>query len=88
MTKPPDRIAVAPVARRKQRLPAKILIAFHHACDQGDIEVARSLLGVLESVVRRLPTIPNGRENRAWEGDLVAAYERLWQMQHPGSLDS
>jgi hypothetical protein len=60
----------------------KILIAFHHACDQGDIEVARCLLDVLAYMVHRPPAGLEGRERRIKES-LVAAYERLWQLLHP-----
>ena len=42
-------------ARYTRRLSDHVLIAFHHACDQGDIEVARRLLDVLEFMVRRPP---------------------------------
>ena len=34
--------------RYSRRLSDKILIAFHHACDQGDFEVAEQLLHILE----------------------------------------
>ena len=66
--------------RYTRRLSDHVLIAFHHACDQDDIEVARSLLDVLEFMARRRRT-PGGRERRA-EENLVAAYERLWHIQH------
>ena len=67
--------------RYTRRLSDHVLIAFHHACDQGDIEVARCLLDVLEFMVRRPSRGPRGRERRA-EESLVAAYERLWHIQH------
>jgi hypothetical protein len=41
--------------RYTRRLSDHVLIAFHHACDQGEIEVARRLLDVLEFIVRRPP---------------------------------
>ena len=67
--------------RYTRRLSDHVLIAFHHACDQGDIEVARCLLDVLEFMVRRPPRVPGERERRA-EESLVAAHERLWQIRH------
>jgi hypothetical protein len=70
--------------RTSRRLPDKILIAFHHACDQGDFEVARGLLGVLELIITRLAVLPEARERRS-EHSLVAAYERLWALTHPMS---
>ena len=39
--------------RYTRRLSDHVLIAFHHACDQGEIEVPRRLLDVLEFMVRR-----------------------------------
>ena len=68
--------------RRTRRLSDYVQIAFHHACDQGDTEVARSLLDVLEFMVRHPRRSHNGIERRAQEC-LVAAHERLWHIQHP-----
>ena len=51
---------VSPV-RYTRRLSDHVLIAFHHACDQGDIEAARRLLDVLEFMVRRPPRGPGWR---------------------------
>jgi hypothetical protein len=65
-----------------RRLTDKILIAFQHACDQGDIKVAGALLDVLEFMSARRPNLPTGGERRAKE-TLVAAHERLWQLRHP-----
>jgi hypothetical protein len=61
-----------------RRLSDKILVAFHHACDQGEIETAGHLLSVLEFAMKRTP----GRDRRAQDG-LVAAHERLWPLRHP-----
>jgi hypothetical protein len=65
----------------KRRLSDTILIAFHQACDQPDIEVAWELLNVLEFMAMRQPKLPAGVERRAQES-LVAAHERLWQIRH------
>jgi hypothetical protein len=70
----------AQAPRYTRRLSDKILIAFHHACDQGDLEVAEQLLAVLEMVVTRRPAVPNRRHDT---GSLVAAHERLWYLRHP-----
>jgi hypothetical protein len=67
--------------RYSRRLSDKILIAFHHACDQSDLIVAEQLLHVLETMLRRAPTVPDGSRRRNAES-LVAAYERLWHLQH------
>jgi hypothetical protein len=70
----------------RRRLSDEIFVAFHHACDQGDIEIASSLLDVLEFMALRPTAGPGGRERRTQES-LVAAYERLWQLQHPKAWD-
>ncbi len=70
------------VPRYTRRLSDKILIAFHHACDQADFEVAESLLQVLEMMVTRRPLTPDGTRRRSMES-LVAAHERLWHLRHP-----
>jgi hypothetical protein len=71
--------AVAP--RQTRRLSDKILIAFHQACDQEDLEVAEQLLHVLELMLTRRPTAPDHQRRRNMEG-LVAAHERLWHLRH------
>ena len=74
----------APMPRYTRRLSDKILIAFHQACDQRDVEVAAALLGVLEAMSTRTPNLPGGRERRTIES-FVAAHERLWQIRHPAT---
>lgn len=68
--------------RYTRRLSDKILIAFHHACDQGDFEVAEQLLRVLETMVMRRPNVPDVNRRKNIES-LVAAHERLWHLRHP-----
>jgi hypothetical protein len=70
--------------RYSRRLSDKILIAFHQACDQGDFEVAKQLIQLLEMMLTRRP--PDGNRRRNTE-TLVAAHERLWYLNHPGSDD-
>jgi hypothetical protein len=72
--------------RYTRRLTDKILIAFHQACDQADIEVAEKLLNTLELLVRRPPPNQDGRERRVRE-TLVAAHERLWHIRNPADWD-
>jgi hypothetical protein len=74
-----------PVPRYTRRLSDKILIAFHQGCDQADVEVARRLLDILDVMVQRSPVGREGGERRIKES-LVAAHERLWQMQHPEAV--
>lgn len=68
--------------RYTRRLSDKILIAFHHACDQGDFEVAENLLRVMELMLGRRTQTPDANRRRSME-TLVAAYERLWYLRHP-----
>ncbi len=77
-------IAVSGAPRYSRRLSDKILIAFHHACDQGDFEVAEQLLHILEMMLTRRPLTPDGTRRRNMES-LVAAHERLWYLRHPNS---
>jgi hypothetical protein len=65
-----------------QRLSDKILVAFHQACDEADFEVAEGLLGVLEGMLKRHPTMVDNRRVHD-VNTLVAAHERLWQLRHP-----
>lgn len=74
--------AGASAPRYSRRLSDKILIAFHHACDQGDYEVAEQLLHVLEMMLRRRVLSPDLNRRRSMDS-LVAAHERLWYLRHP-----
>lgn len=77
-------VGLAGAPRYSRRLSDKILIAFHHACDQGDLEVAEQILHVLEMMLTRRPLSPDGSRRRNMES-LVAAHERLWHLRHPGA---
>ncbi len=70
------------VPRHSRRLSDKILVAFHHACDVMDLEVADQLLRLLETMTTRRPRPEDGNRRRSIEG-LVAAHERLWHLRHP-----
>src|SRR3954466_13215914 len=72
--------------RYSRRLSDKILIAFHHACDQADFEVAEQLLRILEMMLTRRPVSPDTNRRRNMES-LVAAHERLWHLRHPDTPD-
>lgn len=72
--------------RYTRRLSDKILIAFHHACDQGDFEVADELLRILEMMLTRRPVTPDVNRRKNMES-LVAAHERLWLLRHPEAQD-
>ncbi len=64
-----------------RRLSDKIAIAFHNACDEGDVEVAERLLAVLERMINPPLGPPNGSYRRS-KDSLVAAHERLWLLRH------
>jgi hypothetical protein len=74
-----------PAPRYTRRLSDKILIAFHHACDQDDIYVAEELLGVLDFMTKRDFRFP-GRIDRRLKESLIAAHERLWQLRRPANV--
>lgn len=64
-----------------RRLSDKILIAFHHACDERDLEVARQLLKILEVVVNS-QKMPAERNRRREVESLVGAHHRLWNLRN------
>lgn len=67
---------------RHRRLSDKVLIAFHHACDTSDFEVAKRLLDLLEIMLARRLIHADHNRRRSIEG-LVAAHERFWHLRHP-----
>jgi hypothetical protein len=72
--------------RRPRRLSGTIFVAFHSACDQGELEVAGSLVQVLEHVIKR-PMAAGMRQRYGEIEALVASYERLWYLRHRNELD-
>jgi hypothetical protein len=68
--------------RYSRRLSDKILLAFHHACDQADYEIAEQLLRILENMLTRRTVPPDANRRKSIES-LVAAHERLWHLRHP-----
>ena len=77
-------VLAAPAQRHSRRLSDKILVAFHHACDQGDLEVADQLLRILEAYITRRPLTADGNRRRKLD-NLVAAHERLWHLRRVGT---
>jgi hypothetical protein len=67
--------------RQGRRLSDKILVAFHHACDAQDLDVAESLLKTLETMLTRRGVPAEQNRRKALE-NLVAAHERLWHLRH------
>jgi hypothetical protein len=74
--------AVSGAPRYSRRLSDKILLAFHHACDQADYEIAEQLLRILENMLTRRTVPPDVNRRKSIES-LVAAHERLWHLRHP-----
>jgi hypothetical protein len=73
--------------RHARRVSDHILIAFHQACDQGELEVAGLLLSALEMLIAA-PRLPySGRDPRHETEILAAADERLWDLRHPESVE-
>ncbi len=75
-------VALPATPRHTRRLSDKILVAFHQACDTGELDVAEQLLVILEKMMGRRPTANEGNRRRNMES-LVAAFERLWHLRHP-----
>jgi hypothetical protein len=77
----PAMTSPSPTIRYTKRLADKILVAFHHACDQRSYWVAWQLLHVLEVMAMRKSFIP--ADARRIRQSLVAAHEWLWQLRNP-----
>ncbi len=69
--------------RQSRKLADRVLIAFHQACDQGELEVARRLLDIYEFMALRRESAGDASRRRAMDA-LVAGHERLWHLRHPG----
>lgn len=80
----------APVSRQQRQLPERILVAVHQACDLLDLDVAGSLLQVLEVVLMQpqpgLKQVPKGSSKRVIEG-MIAAHARLWHLRHANDVE-
>jgi hypothetical protein len=73
-----------PEPGRHRRLFDRILLTFHSACDQEDIEVALELLDVLDFMAQRNQPLRLSAGDCNDNQALVAAHERLWLLLHPG----
>lgn len=74
-------VQVGTAPRQSRRLPERILVAAHQACDLGDLDIAAQLLTILETVIgQRGGTVDPGRR-RVMES-LIAAHQRLWHLRH------
>jgi|GEM_PF-1677959 len=66
--------------RQTRRLPERILVAAHQACDIGDLDVAAQLLSILETVISQSRGAPDPARRRVMES-LIAAHQRLWHLR-------
>jgi hypothetical protein len=57
----------------------KVLAAFHLACDQSDLPVAKALLRILDTLAMQRPMPEDSRKKRTME-QLVAAHARRWHL--------
>lgn len=77
----PASSSFSPARRHTRRLEDKLLVAFHHACDVNDLEIAAQVLNVLELMLGRRPIAGDSFRRRAMES-FVAAHERMWHIRH------
>ena len=71
--------------RQNRKLPDRILIAAHQACDLGNLDVAARLLSTLERVIIHKRRKADPQQRRAMES-MIAAYYRLWQLRLDGPV--
>ncbi len=78
----PDEVTQNSPLRHSRGLSDKLRIAFHHACDNSDLEVAGRLLTLVEIMLMRRSIYTDRSHRRGIEG-LVAAHERFWHLRNP-----
>ena len=73
--------------RQSRKLPERILVAAHEACDLGNLDIAAQLLLTLERVIiqKRFAGEP---QNRRTIEKLVIAHHRLWQLRFNGGAST
>jgi hypothetical protein len=67
----------------RRRLSDKIMVAFAHACEDGDLSIADQLLKTLESLLSRNFDVP-GHDRRKAVETLVGASSWLWHLKQQG----
>ena len=72
--------ATADALQYRRRLPDKILVAFHHACDERDTVIAGQLLETLECLISGRVMYPKQDRRKTIES-LVGAHSRLWHLK-------
>ena len=72
--------ATADALKYRRRLPDKILVAFHDACDERDTVIGCQLLETLECLISRRVVDPRQNRRKTIES-LVGAHSRLWHLK-------
>ncbi len=70
------------MTQKNRRLCDKILIAFHQACDQGELDTAEHLLRALELSLSHFGG-PQATEKRDHLGPVAEAHSRLLALRAP-----
>ena len=68
---------------QSRKLPERILVAVHEACDLGDLDVAAKLLSTVETLIQTNGNKLNPELRRTMKS-MIAAHYRLWQLRHDG----
>jgi hypothetical protein len=69
---------VAAAAISDAKRISTILVAFDHACNEADYEVAHHLLTILEIMDTRASDIAHDNDRFRLRNRIVEAHERLW----------
>jgi len=79
--------STAEALQYRRWLSDKILVAFHHACDEKDVPIAGQLLATLECLISR-PFVDPRKDRRKTIESLVGAHNRLWHLKQAGKKDA
>jgi hypothetical protein len=66
--------------RQVRRLAEKVMAAFDHACDQGNLHIAEQLLQVMERLATRASTV--GTDRRFVMERVLDGRQRIWQLRN------
>jgi hypothetical protein len=72
--------------RRIGKLPERILVAAHQACDLGALDIAAQLLASLETVIARKGRASFDPAHRRMMESLIAVHHRLWHLRRASEL--
>jgi hypothetical protein len=84
---PPPDIGTVEALTHRRRLSDKILVAFHHACDDRNLEIADQLVKTFECLLSKGFTNPAQDRRKAVE-TLVGAHKRLWHLKQVAATDT